>query len=160
MSNNSKYLESGEVVEHIIHRHILLEKNSWFSAIALLLIIDFFAWPLWQQGRYGQIIILVFTIVAILTICRSLFVWSQTRTLLTNHRLIDINIIGLFTRQISMASYNSIQDVSWQKTGLFSTIFKYGSVSVIYGQSSVKLVLTCIKQPHELANLITNKEKL
>ncbi len=159
MFNNSKYLESGEVVEHIIHRHILFEKNSWLSALTLLLVVDFFAWPLWQQGFYGQLIIGLFLGVAILTIMRSLLVWSQTRTLVTAKRLIDINLTGIFSKQVSIAYYNSIQDISWQKTGLFSTIFKYGSVAIIYGQSSVKLVLTYIKNPSQVANLISNKTK-
>lgn len=157
MSNNSKYLEPGEVLEHVIYHHILAVGKNWASALLILIVVDFFAWPLWQQGIYGQILIGVLLLVAVLTIVRAFIIWLGSRVLVTNHRIIDTNQTGFFTREVSSAYFESVQDVSWQKTGLLSTIFKYGSVVIIYGQNSVKLLLTHIKYPNQTVNQINNK---
>ena len=48
----------------------------------------------------------------------------------TNHRVIDVEQLGLFNRTISSFRFDQIQDATVKVPGLLATLIKYGTVEL------------------------------
>lgn len=88
-----------------------LQLSSGTSAFFL------FLWGLW--------LLVLWMIFALLWTNYYLDVW-----VLTDHRIIDVEQIGLFNRRISSFRFNQIQDATVKVSGLVATIIGFGTVEI------------------------------
>lgn len=70
--------------------------------------------------------------------------------IVTNDRLVDIEQLGLFSRQISELDLFQIQDVTSDVNGFFPTVFHYGNLTVQTASNNVNIVLRNIPHPERL----------
>lgn len=137
-------LEEGEQALYVARRHWFLFASetvllSTFAALpaALLLVPDvvleelslavptvlfhapflWFVWSLW--------LLLLWTVFALLWTNYYLDVW-----ILTNHRIIDIDQLGLFHQHVSSFRYDQIQDATVKVSGLLATLVGFGTVEI------------------------------
>ncbi len=74
--------------------------------------------------------------------------------IITNDRLIDMEQNGLLARTIAETDLYLIQDVTSEMKGLFSSIFKYGRVSIQTAGPIPKFVVVDVPDPHGLRQLL------
>lgn len=77
----------------------------------------FFLWGLW--------LLALWMVFALLWTNYYLDVW-----ILTDHRIIDVEQLGLFNRHISSFRFNQIQDATVKVSGLIATIVGFGTVEI------------------------------
>lgn len=151
----SRNLKEGEAVVAIVRPYWLTMGFPMFLSAALAVFDAFFlAWFV-QYGAIGVALFFLILLVALLWGVRSYVVWSLNAFILTNQRIIDVDQNGFFQRTVSEASFEKIQDVSFQISGLWQTMLKFGTVIVQTAGSSNNLELTGVHHPEQLQELIT-----
>ncbi|MDP2692422.1 MAG: PH domain-containing protein [bacterium] len=70
--------------------------------------------------------------------------------IVTNDRVVDIEQFGLFSRTISELDLFRIQDVTTDVHGLFSTIFKYGDVTLKTASTNLSIVFKNVPDPNHI----------
>lgn len=74
--------------------------------------------------------------------------------IVTDHRLIDIDQIGLFRREINELDLSDVQDVSSGNKGILSSFFDFGQVSVETAGAKERFVFDNILHPRDIASII------
>jgi len=137
-------LEEGEEIIYVARKHWLLffgETVFLFLFAVLPLGLVFVPAEIWEQiPVVARVIHISSPLLAIFWSLWTLFLWMIFALLwtdyyldvwiLTNHRVFDIEQIGLFNRKVSAFRYNQIQDVTIKVPGLFATIIGFGTVEL------------------------------
>ena len=74
--------------------------------------------------------------------------------IVTNQRVIDIEQIGLFARDIATAPLGSIQDVKIEILGVIATAFNFGNLHLQTAGGDKEIVIHGIKNPEYVKKLI------
>lgn len=74
---------------------------------------------------------------------------------ITNKRMIDIDYLRLFDRNIAILRMERVQDVTTHVKGIFGTLFKFGSVHVQTAGSDKEFVIDQIANPEALRDAIS-----
>ena len=102
-----------------------------------------FFWSLW--------LMLLWMLFALLWTNYYLDVW-----VITNHRIIDIEQVGLFNRHISSFRFNQIQDVTVKVSGLIATLVGFGTVE-IHTASNDSFKFKGVAAPNQLKERIMSE---
>ena len=84
-------------------------------------------------------------------------IWYQDAWVITDDRLIDIEMISLFNRRMSQITFNQVQDVKVDVQGYLQSLFNYGTVSVQSAGQQAFFQLTSIPNPYQVASEISEK---
>lgn len=82
--------------------------------------------------------------------------WYYTVFLVTNRRVLDVDLIGFLYRNIAEAELEEIQDVSHTQGGLGQIIFDYGSVFVQTAGTLQNIEMRKVPQPGKVHDIITD----
>jgi len=74
--------------------------------------------------------------------------------LLTNRRIVDIDQLGFFSRQVSSFLLDRVQDVTTDIHGLLATVIDFGNIQVETAGMSQHFVIKGIPNPRHLRDLI------
>ncbi len=77
--------------------------------------------------------------------------WWGDVYILTNYRIIDVEQRGFFHRKFSEATLGKIQDISHEVSGVFATVFDFGTVLVQTAGSLPNIGLNDIAKPQAQA---------
>lgn len=72
----------------------------------------------------------------------------------TDHRLVFIELHGIFHRTVSSVNLRNIQDVSVRVRGIVPTIFKYGEVKIQSAGTEGSFIFKQIPKPYAIKDLI------
>jgi hypothetical protein len=75
----------------------------------------------------------------------------------TNRRIIDIDYLRLFDRNIAMLRFERVQDITTEVKGVVATLLKYGSVIVQTAGSDKEFVIDQIAHPELLRDIISKQ---
>lgn len=75
----------------------------------------------------------------------------------TNKRIIDIDYLRLFDRNIAMLRFERVQDVTTHVQGIIGTLLRYGSVVVQTAGSDKEFVIDQIANPESLRDIISKQ---
>ena len=75
----------------------------------------------------------------------------------TNKRIIDIDYLRLFDRNIAMLRFERVQDVTTHVQGVIATLLRYGSVVVQTAGSDKEFVIDQIANPELLRDIISEQ---
>lgn len=78
---------------------------------------------------------------------------------LTDKRLIDAEQLGLFSREVSVARLEHIQDATTNVTGLLPTIFGYGDVHIQTAAHDKEFILRNVQHPKRVRDLIMREQE-
>jgi hypothetical protein len=127
----NQYLDQGEKLIHVIHKHwILIMRRmmqiAFFGIIIPALAVLFFFEPtsIVAYVLYGWIFV---------GICGSLYTfcnWYSDAWLLTNHSVIDVSWDGFFKSSAQRVGYESIESVLYEVSGFKGTLFNYGKLKI------------------------------
>ena len=68
--------------------------------------------------------------------------------IVTNDRIVDIEQFGLFSRTISELDLFQIQDITTDVHGLFSTLFKYGDITIQTASTNESIIFYQVPNPN------------
>lgn len=143
----TRHLREGEALREIIRRSPLTDLGRWVAAGALVCGSFFFLVPLIHAGGWGVGGFVALLGSGLFLAARTLFVWSVSAFVLTDERLVDVDQRGFFFTAVSSASYDRIQDVSYAVRGLWSTLFRIGTVEVQTAGAELRLELAGVRDP-------------
>jgi hypothetical protein len=115
---------------------------------------------------YMYIVALIFAaallFIALIYAFYHFLIWFYDVYIITNMRLVSVSKKGLFTREFSEVDYNDVTDITYRISGVFATIFQYGTVTV-KGPSIIEL--TNLADPSEILEMLkslveTTKKRL
>lgn len=97
----------------------------------------------------------VFYYVALFSLALLYFaIWYFNVGIITNKRLIDIDVHNILTRVLSEARLNAIQDISVTQVGGIPSIFNYGNVDIQTQGTKQNIEFYRIPQPNFIRTII------
>lgn len=90
------------------------------------------------------------------------FAWTDYHLdvwLITNKRIVDVEQNGMFSRKVSSAHYEQIQDVTVNVSGLINTLLKLGDIHVQTAGEKREFVLKSMGNPMNIKNIITKIQR-
>jgi len=153
-------LKDDEEVRCIVRRHPSSLAPGLFVALVLIVVPFFLMFPLFGWGVYGAVLFVAAVIFGISAAIRTLLLWDSNVLIVTTLRLVDVDQRGLFSRMVSEAPHESIQDVSWAKHGLWETVFRMGSVKVQTAGNTANIEMKRIGKPDRVAELVNELRRL
>lgn len=79
--------------------------------------------------------------------------------IVTDSRIVNIEQIALFSRNISELKHNKIQDVTSEVQGIIPTLFSYGNVFIQTAGNKQRFVFRQIPDPTNTRNIIMQLQK-
>lgn len=149
-------LKDEEQIRAMVRRHAITLIGPLLLAMFLIVIPFFFLFPLFNLGLLGVIIFGLLILVGAFLAFRTIFVWDNDVLIVTTQRVLDIDQKGLFSRHVSEANLNAIQDVSWKKQGFWQTMFRMGSVTVQTAGATATIQGDDLPRPEKIQNLIND----
>lgn len=74
--------------------------------------------------------------------------------IITNQRIIDVDQVGLFARDIATAPLQSVQDVKIEILGFIATMFNYGNLHLQTAGGTKEIIVYGIQNPEYVKKLI------
>ncbi|MBM4402151.1 MAG: PH domain-containing protein [Candidatus Cloacimonetes bacterium] len=161
----------GEKIVLLLRRHFITN-FGWIVITIILVILPLF----WQQIReflrlstfnfqladYGFSLHLLITIYYLLIFGLALInflKWYFAIFLVTNKRVMDVDLVGFLYRNVSETQLEEIQDVSHTQGGLWQILFDYGGVYV--QTAGIKQNIEILKVPHpgKVHDIITDLQE-
>lgn len=96
---------------------------------------------------FGLVILSLFLFVAT-------YVYRQSRLLVTDQNLIQINQTSLFIRKVSRLSMSNVEDVSADQRGILATIFNYGVLLIQTAGEKPNFEFTFCPTPNHFADMV------
>jgi uncharacterized membrane protein YdbT with pleckstrin-like domain len=78
--------------------------------------------------------------------------------IVTNHRIIDVEQHGLFSRSVSECRLERVQDVTVEVHGMLPTLLKFGDVRIQTAGETPQFVLKNVPDPYRVKDLIARCE--
>jgi hypothetical protein len=77
--------------------------------------------------------------------------------IITNKRIIDVEQIGFFRREVSTFRFEQIQDITVDIRGLIPTLLNFGTLHVQTAGEERKLLIKNVASPNDLRDFISRK---
>lgn len=151
----NKKLKPEENVIAVKRRHSIVYFIPIFIC-TLIIFADFFLlfWFL-QYKIWGLLGFLVILILALIYLIRKILIWYFHLTIITNFRIIDCDQKGIFSRSQKECFVDKIVEVSYNKKGIFATIFNYGNIQIKTASESAGLEIDSVSKPDSVKEMIT-----
>jgi len=134
--------ERDETIELIIRRHVITN-IQWIFLVLVAMTVPFIFYSefgreqLFTQrlidvvSQKGQIFFLIMWYVIVgFYIVQNAMLWFFNVLIVTDTRIVDLDVIWPFHRKITEAQLRQVQDVSFAQVGLFANIVNYGDIHV------------------------------
>ena len=150
--------EQGEKVILLLRSHPFTQIGWIFKSILLvifLFILNFFIKNLFSSA--GIFIINLFLFVFILSyVWFNVINWYFNVGMITNRRVIDIDIDAILYKEISVAPLDKIQDITVKSGGYFEAIFDFGSIYSQTAGTNANVEFLDVPYPTEAVMIINN----
>lgn len=152
--------ERDEEIILLLRRHFLTNLPWILGAIFLSLIPPFFPLilrnfplPLPESPTIIYYVIFYYIILFGFTLV-NFSLWYFHTGLVTNKRLVDIDLAGILYRQISEAKIRSIEDVTYTQIGFIRSLFNYGDVFIQTAGAEANIEYDKVPRPARVADII------
>lgn len=147
------YLEQGEKVHHVFHRHPFVMFKDLFRISFFGITLPAFFFYLFPQ------FVLFFAIWVVVSMIRIMYVffnWYHDALLSTNVSLIAVQWNGFFDRTSSRLEYQNIDGTSCEIRGFRRTIFNFGHVTIA---GSTTLTLKDAVNPKKIERKVMQEQE-
>ncbi|KKW14449.1 MAG: hypothetical protein UY54_C0017G0003 [Parcubacteria group bacterium GW2011_GWA2_50_10b] len=158
--NSFEGQKHGEEVLMLLRHHpfTIIIKVAFFVLIGLVPIVLWiiFSALLEEHGWLNAFLFVssIWYLVLWLGIFHSLTIYTLNAVLITDRRIIDNDLHGLFNREVSELHNNRIQDVSVHTNGLLETFLKFGDVTVQTAASEKQFIFHQVPKPEKVKDVI------
>lgn len=123
----SRYLDDGEKILDVVHRHILVFKTeaakpAFFGVFLPILFYLFFP-QMW-------LLCLIWAFSGLCGIFFDFIDWYFDCWLLTNFGVVDLDRAGLFSMTSTRVEYHMIEGISYTIQGFWRTMLNYGDITI------------------------------
>ncbi len=80
-------------------------------------------------------------------------------TVITDKRIIHNQQLGFFNKTLRECFFDKIEEISYNKKGIFATLFNYGSLQIKTASESTGLILDRLSQPAKIKEEIINLQQ-
>jgi uncharacterized membrane protein YdbT with pleckstrin-like domain len=87
------------------------------------------------------------------------FLWNNGTYVVTNQRVIRIDQLGLFSRQISEAEIDKIQEISTDIKGPIRTMLNFGDVKIQTASREGRVILEDVVDPYDIQQQIVRVQR-
>lgn len=147
----SRYLDEGEKILHVAHKHIIVLKLKTAKISSFGIIAPAILYLLFPKGL---IIFVIWVSIAIIAMSYEFLGWYLDAWLLTNTGVVDVQRDALFDFTSTRIEYHMIEGVSYTIKGFLQTVFNYGTITIDKLGTSTSVVLEEAASPKKLERLI------
>lgn len=149
--------EEGEAVVLFLRQHPIVNLG-WVGGVMGLSVLPlfFYIFPAYQMLTPGlKVVVVLGWYLGVAGFALAKFLgWYFNIFILTDERMIDVDFLNLFSRVISEAKLDKIQDVNSVMSGVWQTFFNYGSVFVQTASEVAEFVFENIPYPDAVVKII------
>ena len=147
----NRFIDDGEKILYIAHRHILIFKISSAKTIAFGLLLPFMIYIIFPQTLLFAII---WASAGFLRVIYHFIDWYYDVWILTDSGIIDIERNGVFDITATRVEYHMMEGISYNIKGFIPTILKYGEITIDKLGAQTALVLKDASNPKKLERRI------
>lgn len=145
----------------LLLRHHFVTNVPWLVAALLLIVlplffplfIRFFPFPL-PSSLTIYLFIAFYYLVVFGFLLINFTLWYFHAGIVTNMRVIDVDLSGILYRQISEAKNENIEDVTYNQVGFIRSLFNYGNVLVQTAGAEENIEYDRVPKPSHVADII------
>ena len=161
-------LEPGENVITIVYRSIVGLLGIYvvaFVAVAAIITLFVVAVPDLFNTSSDTIsptlsgVMIVGAVLLVLILFTATYIYRQSRLIITDRSLVQINQKSLFIRKNSRLSFSNVEDVSAEQRGILASIFGYGTLMVQTAGERDNFDFSLCPHPNELADRIIEERQ-
>lgn len=157
--------EEAEKVHFILRRHPITNLGWIIGSIIMILLplvimellrganIDTFKF---FPPRYQFICILLWYLLTIIFTFESFLIWYFNVYIITDKRLIDIDFRGFWRKRVSEASFDSVEDVTYETNNFLHILFDYGNILMQTAAEKAEFEFESIPKPGLVHDTLTN----
>lgn len=152
--------EVNEEILLLLRRHFVTNIPWIAAALVLLLlpfafpfVINFFPFPL-PSSQTLLLSLLFYYLVVFGFVLLNFTLWYFQVGLVTNIRVIDVDLAGILYRRISEAKVQNIEDVTYNQVGFIRSLFNYGNVLVQTAGAEENIEYDRVPRPSRVAEII------
>jgi hypothetical protein len=135
---------------------------TYLLTIFLLIFIPFTLFLLSNQYAvlgtplmYTGVMILSFGFI-VSVIVTAIVKWYYTVTIVTDKRIIVLNVVNVFSHTYGEAQLEKIEDITTQKLGLIGTLFRAGDVHVDTAGHEVDFTIRMVPRPRDMQDVLND----
>lgn len=153
-----RHLDDDEEVSEIVHKHWILGIKHLFWPIISFLA----AWAFLYIAPFLMIfyIVSLWAVASLVWLLRNFFDYYLDAWIITDRGIIDVEWHGWFHRESTRVLYSDIQGISYEIQGVFSTLLRYGQVSVEKISTGNVVTLDHVSHPRRIESLILGNMEL
>ncbi|MFA6131235.1 MAG: PH domain-containing protein [Patescibacteria group bacterium] len=149
-----------EVVAYFRRNVFALWPRILFSVLWFLLPFLFFV-PLLLLGVVGLLLFILLASSGIYVMLRTWLAWRHTMLFLTSERLIDVDRIGFFQREISDLALRDVSNVSINQKGFWKKRWDIGTLTIeTITSHEFDLIFSGAHHPKKIRELILETQRL
>ena len=148
----------------LLVRRDLVTNVPWIAAAIILILIplvisafsSFFS-PFFNFSSEVQLIgVLFYYLVVFGFILIQFILWYFNIGLVTNKRIVDFNVYGILSKQISETKLNLIEDVTYHQVGAIRSVFDYGDVIIQTAGTNENFEFDRAPEPARIVRIIAD----
>lgn len=141
------YLEPGEKIEAIFHRHPFVMIPDFLRIGFFGFVLPGFLYVLFPQFVLFLILWLVIGMIRVIYVVMG---WYYDALMITDVSLLDVLWNGFFDRSSSRLEYNMIEGITYNFKGVIQTIFNYGLVTIQRAGGGTEIYLKEAMNPKKI----------
>ena len=143
---------------------VLVNQHTWVLlpvAITWLVLLAIIGGALWYAGasKISSVIVGAAVLFGIFYSIYQWYVWNNSNYIVTNQRVIKIDQIHLFSRLISEAEIDRIQEISTDISGPIHTMLNFGTVKIQTASTTGMMDLEEVPDPYNMQQEIVRIQR-
>ena len=131
--------EDGEEIIFLMRRHPITTIPSVFLLLGMLFTPYILGWVfrtggldsfLVIPGRFQLVLLYFWYLLTFLFVYQTYLIWYFNVYIVTDKRIVDLDLTSILSRQVSETPIMNVQDVTYSMRGILATIFNFGTVSI------------------------------
>ena len=143
----------------VLHRHpatlFLSITKPLIIAIAIIIVLVVYVY----SNPMLFSILFIMLLLSLIWVFYEWLCWWLDIFIVTDQRIIDIDQKSLFNKRVSEATWDKVQDVTYEIKGVTATFFDYGSVFIQTAGAIGVVTFAEIAEPDKIKSLITDIQK-
>ena len=157
--------EPKEKVYFILRKHPITNLG-WISTTLILIIMPIAAMALsakygidtfkYIPAKYQAIVLMLWYLVTLFLAFESFLLWYFNTYIITDKRVIDVDFTGLWSKRISEAPLDNVEDATYETTKFLHVLFDYGNIFMQTAAERTEFEFNSIPRPGLVHDKLTD----
>ncbi len=157
--------EENEEMYFLLRRHPITNLGWIITAIVMLftplIVIEVFQYTKFDSfqyfpAQYQVVMILLWYLFTLFYTFESFLIWYFNVYIITDKRLIDIDFRGFWKKRVSEATYDTVEDVSYETNHFWNILFDYGNIFMQTAAEKSEFEFASIPKPGIVHDKLTD----